>query len=93
MVVCHTCDNRPCIRPSHLVAANQLDNIRDAWAKGRGRNPVLHGTSNPSSKLTLADVAEMKELRSAGLLLHEIGQMFGVSKSNVYNAVTGRSYK
>lgn len=34
-VVMHTCDTTLCVRPMHLVAGTQGDNIRDMVAKGR----------------------------------------------------------
>lgn len=33
--VCHTCDVRACIRPDHLWAGTQSQNVRDAIRKGR----------------------------------------------------------
>lgn len=53
MVVCHACDNPPCVRPSHLFLGTQRDNIQDSLAKGRHsslhqRKPIKtelwHGT-------------------------------------------------
>lgn len=35
MVVMHTCDNPPCVRPDHLVLGTPLDNNDDKVAKGR----------------------------------------------------------
>lgn len=37
LFVCHTCDNRKCVRPSHLVLADNAWNQRDMASKGRGR--------------------------------------------------------
>ena len=34
-VVMHTCDNKKCINPKHLVAGTQKQNMEDAARKGR----------------------------------------------------------
>lgn len=41
MVVCHRCDNPPCVRPDHLFLGTDMDNALDREHKGRGKYPPL----------------------------------------------------
>ena len=47
MDACHTCDNPPCVNPTHIFPGTVSDNARDALAKGRLRNHQTEKTHCP----------------------------------------------
>lgn len=90
VVICHRCDNPPCVNPSHLFLGTQLDNIADRHSKGRSAGP--RGVLNPNAKLNPKAVREIRELRARGLLLREIAARVGVSRTSVRNALSGKTW-
>lgn len=40
LVICHRCDTPACVRPDHLFAATQSENMKDCSRKGRLGGPV-----------------------------------------------------
>ena len=96
--VCHKCDNRTCVRYSHLFKGTRLDNMRDAAAKGRISKGARHGLRrNPyaagSSKLTPADVVAIRRARKSGERLLPLATRFGVTISAVSKVALGHVYR
>lgn len=48
LMVCHRCDNPPCVNPAHLFVGTAKDNSADRDRKGRGLFP---GPKNPARGL------------------------------------------
>jgi hypothetical protein len=81
LCVLHSCDNRPCCNPAHLRAGTQAENARDMF--DRKRVERLRGEAHPRSKLTAAQVADLRRKRGAGAQLKGLAAEFGISLSQV----------
>jgi hypothetical protein len=88
-VICHTCDNPPCVNVAHLYAGTPKENTQDMVRKGRARGGVKYGEEHPNSKLSNAHSARIIELVQSGNSHREVGKMFGVAHSTVGRIARG----
>ena len=86
--VLHSCDNPPCVEPSHLFLGTKKDNTQDMLAKGRESR--LTGTANPRTKMSDATVQAMRERAAAGESLASLGREYGIASKHVWAIVAGR---
>ena len=95
MFVCHSCDNPPCVEPSHLSLGTNDDNMKDMRAKNRGPTRA----SNPQARLTLQQVMDIRRRFVPGRNRHirgnakELADEYGVAKRTILNAVTNQSHE
>lgn len=75
----------------NLQWCTRSENIRHAYAI-RLMKP-LKGEKSGMAKLTNEDVIEIRELRSSGILLQELSDLFGVTKSVISNVARHKSWK
>lgn len=78
-VVCHRCDNPPCVNPVHLFVGTVKDNANDA--KSKMRHYV--GTKNGRAKLTEEQVAFILKSPLNG---QQLANQFGVTRATI-NAI------
>jgi hypothetical protein len=90
MLVCHHCDNRLCVRPSHLFVGTPADNVADMLRKGRS---IRIGTLNPYAKLTEAEVREIRVARARGELIAVIAHRFGVTPGAIDAILRGLTWR
>lgn len=86
MDVCHRCDVRLCVRPSHLFAGSRQQNMQDAVKKGR----QYHGARHHRARLAAQDVVR---IRSGTLTVSQWARALGVHYETVRDAKIGRTWK
>ncbi len=87
----HTCDNRACCNPAHIVPGSQLDNMRDMYAKGRNRDD--NGANGPRAKLTEVIVCDARRRFWRGEAIADIARLYGVTWNGMQAAILCRSWR
>lgn len=88
MVVCHKCDNPPCVNPNHLFLGTNAENQGDKKMKGR----AARGEGNYKAKLTESDVREIRDLLKEGLSAREIARKFNVRHAAILTIKSGKNW-
>lgn len=100
----HHCDNPPCVRPDHLYAGTQSENMKDAYRRGgkdivSGEDHPMYGAdqsgeSNGNSKLTERDVVKIRErYDNGGVTQKELGDRYDIETGSVCSIVRGKSWE
>jgi hypothetical protein len=76
LMVRHTCDNRLCSNPSHLILGTHANNMKDRQERKR----QAKGQYNGNSKLT--DKQAM-EIYNSPLSQHKLAKLYNICTSNI----------
>jgi hypothetical protein len=87
LCVCHHCDNRKCVNPSHLFLGTVSENNRDRDNKGRGAD--RKGVVNGRSKLTEELVMWIRESNQSAV---KLAKMFGMGRSPIQRIKTNQAW-
>jgi hypothetical protein len=85
-IICHTCNNPPCVNPAHLYYGTHQDNMLD-WLKISKRR----GERHPMAKLTPVDVSEIRAMGGT-MMQREIARKYGVSASCISSILRRKTW-
>ncbi|MGQ0668342.1 MAG: HNH endonuclease [Actinomycetota bacterium] len=92
-LICHHCDNPPCVNPRHLFLGTAHSNALDRKRKDRGVRTVGHGKLTPESvqEIRRRYAAEPHVVGALGhgvtASLDQLAQEYGVHPSTVWRVV------
>lgn len=90
IVIRHTCDNRACVNPSHLLPGTITDNHKDMVE--RGRHTI--GERHPGVKLTEHQVLEMRRLFDGHIFNQaQLAEVFNIHPATVHDIVRRKAWK
>lgn len=94
LYACHVCDRPICCNHLHIFIGTNADNLRDMREKGRGGVPPRHlGEDSGMSKLTTAQVKEIRSPQYEDWSAKDIAARFGVTNTNICDILNRQTWK
>jgi hypothetical protein len=89
MFILHRCDEKRCVRPSHLWLGTAAENSADMAAKGRS----THGRRNSTTRLAEHDVRYIRAAYAEGVTQRELARELAIGQQTVSAIITGRTWR
>jgi hypothetical protein len=91
MLVCHHCDNPPCVNPEHLFLGTYSDNMMDLEKKGLSNHPK--GEDN-HAKLSEEQVQEIRRKYVPNVVtMLQLGKEYGVADETIRKIILRKKWR
>lgn len=91
-VICHSCDNPKCVRPSHLFLGTQAENLTDMRNKGRNRFS-FKGSKHPHAKFSEREINVIRGIYlTQNITQSEIARRFNTSQQSINRIINRKRY-
>lgn len=87
MVIRHTCDNRKCINPQHLILGTPQDNVKDRVKRKRSANGIRNGRSKMTTQAVRRVYNDKKTSRT------ELARRYGVDRQVIRKIQIGETWR
>jgi hypothetical protein len=93
-ILMHTCDNRRCVNPQHVVVGTLAENVADMCQKGRNRWRALIGEQHGNAILTWDIVNDIRaQYARGGITQTELARQYDIGQTTVAGIVLYKSWK
>ena len=92
----HTCDNRSCVNPNHLIEGSAKENSQDMVERNRQTCGQKHYCAKMSEETAKKIIEEYTADKQNGRLygsLERLAERYNLSKQVVYRLVSGQTWK
>lgn len=87
MVIRHTCDNRLCINPKHLILGTHQDNVNDRVKRDRSAKGRKNGRSKLTERQVIAIYNNKKNTRT------ELARKYSVDRQAIRKIQIGETWR
>jgi hypothetical protein len=92
VLVLHTCDNPPCVRPTHLLAGSAKTNSEEMVQRGRHRPSYCRGEFHGKSKLTSKSVVAIRKEHTEGFSIDLLAAAYNVNRSTIHKVIARETW-